>query len=136
MNNLPIFALKLSKEACWMWLRHSVRSFIKIICFWGTVGRWKSAYFSVMKYFAIIILTRSVPHFNCSIMEKTMMTTTKVGTLDRELHLLPIRSVGGAQDPIVPLKKTQNGREAITHCWDQEMFPRGEVRIKNKLLNV
>ena len=64
------------------------------------------------------------------------MTTTKVGTLDRELHLLPIRSVGGAQDPIVPLKKTQNGREAISHRRDQEMYPRGEVRIKNKLLNI
>ena len=43
-----------------MRLRHSVRFFTKMIGFSGTVGRLNSAYFSVMKYFGFIVLTRSV----------------------------------------------------------------------------
>ena len=64
------------------------------------------------------------------------MTTTKVRTLDRELNLLPIRSVEGARDPIVHLKEIQNGREATSLRRDQEMYPRGEVRYKNNFQNV
>ena len=51
INNGPILALEMSKEAFWVWLPHYVRSFTKIIDFHGTVDRFKSRYFSVMKYF-------------------------------------------------------------------------------------
>ena len=53
-------ALKVPKEALWMTLWLSFAVLIKIISYRGTVERLKSGYFSVMKYFGFIILTRSV----------------------------------------------------------------------------
>ena len=50
VNNRPIVALRLSKEAYLMMLWHFVRGFIKMIVFQVIAGHWKSAYFSVMKY--------------------------------------------------------------------------------------
>ena len=66
VNNGPILALTVSKEAYWIGLRHFVRFFIKMMGFQGAMSRWKSVYFSVMKYFEFIILTRSVsPRDHC-----------------------------------------------------------------------
>ena len=53
-------ALKVPKEALWMGLRLSLTILIKITNFKETAGLWKLGYFSVMKYIAFIILTRSV----------------------------------------------------------------------------
>ena len=57
----PILALNVPKEAFWIVLWLSFALLIKIISFMGIPAeRWKSDYFSVMKYFRFIILTRSV----------------------------------------------------------------------------
>ena len=60
VKNRQIFALKVSKEALWTVLRHFIKNCLKTIVFQRILGRWKSGYFSVIKYFGFIILTRSV----------------------------------------------------------------------------
>ena len=49
-----------------MELRFSLTVFIEIIGFGETVGRWKSCYFSVLKYFWLMILTRSIVLDQCA----------------------------------------------------------------------
>ena len=56
----PIFDFKVPKEELWLALWLSFAVLIKIVSFRGMAERWKSGYFSVMKYFGFITLTPSV----------------------------------------------------------------------------
>ena len=100
-NYQLILALKVPKEAYWMGLWHSVKAFIKMIGFWGTVGRWKLHYFNVIKYFGFIILTRSVlwknfhwKYQHCTVL-KTILISRKLKIFQRwtELELKGLFSV-------------------------------------------